>query len=140
MTSHRRRRLHGRSTDGLPQAARPPQRSSRPDAPVHLVGRQDHTDDPMTEDEALGILEGSCFAKRRRSTWAEADGVARAGTRTKGETIVAYACPFGSIRGGAHWHVGRPPTHEQVERIALAMRWLREHPEALVTPSDDEAV
>lgn len=137
--THRRRY---RGTDGRPNRARAGRSvAPRPDAPVELVGRTDHCDDPMTEAEALRILESSCRQKRQIAWWREADAVARGHTETEGVQVVAYACPFSSITGGGrHHHVGHPPTHEQVERIALAMRWLNEHPEALVTPGDDGAV
>lgn len=40
-----------------------------------------------------------------------------------------YQCPFGSITGGVHFHVGHVPNPAAVERIAAAVRYFGQHPD-----------
>lgn len=94
-----------------------------------LAGPQEppDPDEPMTEDEALRILHGSCTRKHEYETWHHANNDACSVTRQEGTLTVAYQCAFSQYLGRRHWHVGHPPASSTMVRLALAMRWLAEH-------------
>lgn len=85
--------------------------------------------DPMTSAEAHRLLVHAHEGKHAYGEAAArhvADRVRAGGSM--GRLVAPYRCPFASLTGGDHWHIGRVPAHATVERIALAIRWFHEHP------------
>lgn len=113
----------------LPQTLSMPT-DAAPATALTLAGPEEEQDGPMTDEEAQRILAGSCDRKHRYETWAHASSDARLVLSTAGQQVTAYRCPFGAHRGGQHWHVGHPPTHAHTLRLALAIRWLAQHPDS----------
>jgi hypothetical protein len=89
----------------------------------------DELPEPMTSVECKRIVHGSCHRKQQYDNLNRAERAA-AKLRTASHLVAGYRCPFAGPAGDPpHWHVGRPPSVETVERIALAIRWLHDHPE-----------
>lgn len=126
-----RRKRRARPSSSPPARWWAPDPEPDPEGRLVLAGNPVATDEPMTEDEALRILAGSCDRKHRYETWSHAHADANSVTRTTGERTTAYQCPFGSHRLGKHWHVGHPPTIAHMQRLALAVRFLAEHPDCV---------
>jgi len=83
----------------------------------------------MTARAAAGVLARSCTNKHRYDDRVHARSDAH-GLRThQGHDVTAYQCPFGSITGGVHFHVGHTPDQGAVERIAAAVRYFAQHPD-----------
>lgn len=110
------------------------QHEPEPTGNLVLAGPASSPEGPMTEGEANTIVAGSCDRKHRYETWSHAHRDAVHVIRDTGQHVTAYQCPFGSIRDGRHWHVGHPPTIDHMERLALAVRFVAEHPDLIRAP------
>lgn len=86
----------------------------------------------MTDHEARHAL-ASAHSEKARLSQAEARRRASAARDRTGHRIFAYPCPFSHITGNGrrHWHIGHVPSPESIERLALAMRYLRDRPHLL---------
>lgn len=77
--------------------------------------------------DAQEVVEHACGRKRAFDTPGEARRVARSASRSSGDLIRSYRCPFGDgCRAHAHWHVGHLPSLEGLEDIARAIRELHQ--------------
>lgn len=83
----------------------------------------------ITDATALRVLGSSCTRKHRYDDRSHARADAHRLRTNRGENVAAYQCPFGSITGGVHFHVGHTPAQEAVGRIAAAVRYFAQHPD-----------
>ena len=81
----------------------------------------------MQRADAEGVLRGSHSNKKVYESVQHARNDARLLKRTVGEDCTAYRCPFSSITGGEHWHVGHPPPMGRVVDIAAAIRFFAQY-------------
>lgn len=77
----------------------------------------------MNRDRADRVLHNAHGRKKRYETYGHAAADARLLKVAQGENCAPYRCPFSSITGGEHWHVGHTPSMESLLTIAAAIRF-----------------
>lgn len=85
-------------------------------------------------DEVRRIMLASCWSKNAYPSLYQARQIAAAAQAKTHEPIQPYQCPFHTLRADRHWHIGHVPSHEDVARMALAIRWCAQHPDQLPVP------
>lgn len=78
-------------------------------------------------------MRTTCWKKQAYSSLHMANLVV-AHAASLGDQVTAYQCPFHTLHEHRHWHVGHPPNHYRVTRMALAIRWCAQHHDELPTP------